>query len=410
VRALHVFKRYLPHRGGIVTAIEVFAQGQPPPVRARVLACQAAGMPWSGEIGGVPVHLCGSLGLLLATPFAPGFPFAFWRACEQADVVHYHLPFPLIDVASAMRPPSAPVIVHWHSDVVRQKRTGAMLEPLFRKTLDRADVVIASHESVIEQSPLLGGYRNKIELIPYGVVLSQWDTLPDAERALIAPFRWSDRPLALFSGRLVYYKGAEPLLEALATTPGLDLAMIGEGALRAKLAARVAQLGLSDRVRFFGEVPHAALRAAYHACDFLAFPSTHRSETFGISQIEAMACGKPVINTSLPTAVSSVARDEQEGLTVTPGDVAALAAALARMRDDPELRARLGAAARARAVAEYASTSVNAKIAALYARLVPGFKPGAAVVEERLATEPDVIRVERPRRGRIRPRPSGVTP
>jgi rhamnosyl/mannosyltransferase len=104
-----------------------------------------------------------------------------------------------------------------------------------------------------------------------------------------------------------------------------------------------------------GRVNEADLKACYHACDVFALPSVERSEAFGIVQLEAMACGRPVVNTRLESAVPHVSLDGLTGLTVPPGDPAALAAALRALLDDPPRRATMGAAARRRVHEEFSA-------------------------------------------------------
>ena len=104
-----------------------------------------------------------------------------------------------------------------------------------------------------------------------------------------------------------------------------------------------------DRVHVLGRVPDADLPAYYAAADIVALPSIARTETFGVVQLEAMAAGRPVVSTNLPTGVPWVNQDGVSGLVVPPGDVQAFAAAIARLGADADLRLRLGAGALARA-------------------------------------------------------------
>jgi rhamnosyl/mannosyltransferase len=116
--------------------------------------------------------------------------------------------------------------------------------------------------------------------------------------------------------------------------------------LRAGLEREARELGVAERVHFLGEVEDAAVY--FRAADVFALPSTARSEAFGIVQLEAMACGVPVVNTRLDSGVPFVSPDGVTGLTVAPGEASALAAAINKLLNDPSLRARLGGAGRRR--------------------------------------------------------------
>src|SRR5262249_13696018 len=128
--------------------------------------------------------------------------------------------------------------------------------------------------------------------------------------------RFGDR-LILAVGRLVYYKGFEYLIRSMAQVRG-KLLIIGNGPLRAKLDEVAVQLNVSEKVVFLGEVQNDEVTPYYHAADVFALPSVARSEAFGIVQIEAMASGVPVVNTSLDSGVPFVSLHEQTGLTVPP--------------------------------------------------------------------------------------------
>jgi rhamnosyl/mannosyltransferase len=158
------------------------------------------------------------------------------------------------------------------------------------------------------------------------------------------------RRLVLFVGRLVYYKGADVLVRAMAGLDA-DLVLVGRGPLGAELR-RVA-LEAGTRAVFLPPQDDDELAAWYRAADVLCLPSVARSEAFGLVQIEAHAAGTPVVSTSLPTGVRFANLDGITGLVVPPGDPRALRAALERLLADDELRRRLGGQARERAVREF---------------------------------------------------------
>jgi rhamnosyl/mannosyltransferase len=168
---------------------------------------------------------------------------------------------------------------------------------------------------------------------------------------------------------MVPYKGVGVLLRAMV---GLDASavLVGDGPLRAEWTALARELQLTDRVRFAGDVTHEELVALYHACDAFVLPSITRAEAFGYVQLEAMACGKPVVSTRLPSGVPWVNRHGETGLTVPPGDVDALRRALAELASDASLRARFGSAGRRRVESEFTMEIMRSAAAAVYREAV----------------------------------------
>jgi len=140
---------------------------------------------------------------------------------------------------------------------------------------------------------------------------------------------------------------------------------VGTGPEEARLRALA-----GPRSVFAGRVGDADLVAYYHAADLFCLPSTTIAEAFGMVLLEAMACGKPVVTTTLRTGVSAVNRDGTTGLAVPPGDAGALREALTALLDDAPRRAAMGAAARAVQAQEYSAKLMGERYAALYGEVL----------------------------------------
>jgi rhamnosyl/mannosyltransferase len=177
------------------------------------------------------------------------------------------------------------------------------------------------------------------------------------------------QPLWLAVGRLVYYKGLEVALRALVHVPG-KLLIVGEGPLRRELDELAGQLGVASRVIWTGRLNDDDLTGAFHAATALWFPSNAKSEAFGLVQVEALACGCPVINTAIPdSGVAWVSPHEETGLTVPVNDPQSFSAAARRLIDDPSLRERLSRRARERAATEFDAELMARRTLAVYEKV-----------------------------------------
>ena len=160
-----------------------------------------------------------------------------------------------------------------------------------------------------------------------------------------------------FVGRLVPYKGIEFLIRAMENVKA-RLWIVGTGPLEASFKRLAAAKGIADRVVFLGHVADEDLLAYYHACDIFTLPSVTNQEMFGLVQLEAMACRKPVVSTNLPTGVSWVNQHGKTGYCVAPGNPAELASALRHLMDNPNLRSEMGEAGRARVEQTFSSATM----------------------------------------------------
>jgi glycosyltransferase involved in cell wall biosynthesis len=115
----------------------------------------------------------------------------------------------------------------------------------------------------------------------------------------------------------------------------------------------VRTLNLEKRIHILPEVDEETLHSFYEACDMFVLPSVEKSETYGIVQIEAMACGKPIICTELNTGTTFINQQGTTGLVVPPRDSKSLAEAIKNLAYDDSLRCDLGEKARQRALSEF---------------------------------------------------------
>ena len=349
LRILEVNKLYAPHIGGIETVVRQRTQylAARPDTEVHVLVCQPRGPGERALLDGAEVQRCASLGMFSSCPVAPGFLRAFRKEAAWADVIDLHMPFPPADLACLLSGSGRRVVLNWHSDVLRQRMLLPLYEPILHRLLRRADVILAATPGHVESSSYLPEFREKCRLLPYPLDVQAYPDKPG--RTVLHPHN-PDSVKVLFAGRLVYYKGAEYLIEAMRRTDGCELFLCGTGPLEDRL--RKAAEGLP--VQFLGAPDSETLKDALAGCDIFVLPSVQRTEAFGIVQQEAMACGKPVINTALPGGVPYVSIHGETGLTVTPGDAPALAEAIRLLAGDPAMRRRFGENGRRRVWELYA--------------------------------------------------------
>jgi len=352
MKILELGKFYPPHKGGIETLVRLWSEGFA--ARGAAVDCvvaNTAARTVRETVNGVRVHRLASFGRAASTSLCPAYPGAVRRF--RPDVVHAHFPNPLADLAVLLAPRRTPVVLTYHSDIVRQAGIMRLYRPLLERTLARADAVVVATPPQREHSPWLPRLGDKVKVIPFGLDLTRLQQAPPPDAAAAAAVAAAaGRLVVLNIGRLVGYKGQRYLIEALRELPEAVAWIVGTGPLEAELRGRAAAAGVAERVRFWGEVDDARLPALLHACDVFALPSITPNEAFGLVQVEAMACGKPVVCCQLASGVPYVNRQDETGCVVPPADAPAFAAALRRLAD-PALRARLGAAARRRAETEF---------------------------------------------------------
>lgn len=377
IRVLQVNKLYYPVTGGIERVVQQLAEGLCEDTDTKVLVCRRKGRTIVEQIAGIEVTRASSMGMLSSLPLSVSFLWKFRRMAKDRDIIHIHMPFPLGDLACFLSGYKGRVILWWHSDIVRQKKLMKLYRPLMEWLLRRADCIVVATQGHIDGSKYLKPYQEKCRIIPFGVDLKiekEADRWYEEGRLLERSEEKPDAVKFLFVGRLVYYKGCRTMIEAFVQAAKgnsrIQLDIVGTGSLEPELKKQTEELGLTDRIYFHADVSDDELIQYFKECDVFVLPSLQRSEAFGLVQIEAMAFGKPVINTKLPSGVPYVSLHGETGLTVEPGNAAELAEAMQYLAEHPVERCRMGERARARMEEQFRMDKMLKRVLQLYEEFV----------------------------------------
>ena len=316
-------------------------------------------------------------------------------ARERPDLAHFHNTFPLISPAAyyACRAAGVPVVQTLHNyrllcPAAMFFRDGQVCEECIKHSLWRGVLHGCYRNSRAGTSTvalMLAVHRwlgTWMRLVDCYIALSQFSRqkfieggIPAEKIALKPNFvhldpgaREGRGEYALFVGRLSEEKGAQTLLAAWQRLQArIPLRIAGSGPEREFLEAHATQMGLSG-VRFLGQLPHDEVLAALKGARFLVFTS-ELYETFGMTIVEAFACGVPVICSRLG-AMEEIVADGRTGLHFTPGNADDLAAKVEWAWAHPEEMAAMGRAARAEYEAKYTAERNYTMLMEIYERVI----------------------------------------
>lgn len=347
LRILQLGKFY-PIRGGVEKVAYDLMKG----LSERNVQCDMMCAASEGGNRVIPVNeyanvvCCHTWFKVAATMISPAMIAVLRKECRKYDIIHVHHPDPMACLALLLSGYKGKVVLHWHADIQKQKILLGMYRPLQQWLLRRADIIVGTTPVYLVESPFLQGVQQKTMCLPIGVKSMQ----PVPESVKNIRNRYPGKKIVFSLGRLVAYKGYYFLVAAAKyLSDGYVVLIGGSGALKGELEREIAEFGLQGKVELLGRISDEDLPAYYGACDVFCLSSVQKTEAFGIVQIEAMSCGKPVVATNIPqSGVSWVNAHGVSGINVAPGNAEELARAIEEVTKDETVYRRyaIGAANR----------------------------------------------------------------
>lgn len=364
---------YFPRIGGIEIVVQQLAEGfaQRFNDSSYVVTCSKDFQAYSEQRNGVSIISTATLGRISSLPISPSYPFQLMQ--QTGDILQLHEPFLLggltyLTFSKQAKKRFKRLVVWWHSDIIRQKALRPFYTPLLNAILHEADAIIVATPKHITSSKFLVNFASKCHIVHYGVDISRLKKTSETETRANYWREKYEKPIILFTGRLVYYKGVKYLVSAMENVPDAHLVIVGKGPLREELEEIANKC--RNNVSFIPFLSEVDLIAMYKASEVFVLPSVENSEAFGIVQIEAMACGKPVITTDLETGVTYVNQHGKTGLVVPKCNSQALADAINELLANPTMRSEMGNYAKSRVLKEFTVEGMVDKTLDVYAKIL----------------------------------------
>lgn len=336
MKILQISTYYLPNFGGIEQVAHDFSkilkkQGN----EVRVVCFNSSKNYVEDEYEGIYIYRIGYFEKIASQAIS----FAYLNKLKKIikefdpDVIHIHLPNPLIVFYLNIINPKCKITVHWHSDIVRQKKLKKLYAPVEKKFLKKVCKIIATSSEYIDYSDVLPDYKEKVIVIPNIVNTSFLDN-KDNDKDVIKKIKsnYENKKIIFFIGVHRLYKGIIYLVKAAKyLDSNYQVVIAGSGPLTNELKDTANSLGLMN-IDFIGRISDQEKRAYLKAAEIFAFPSITKNEAFGIALAEALYCGTPAVTFTIEgSGVNWVNKNGLTGIEVNELDEKKYAEALLKV-------------------------------------------------------------------------------
>jgi len=368
MRILHFYKTSFPNSmGGVEQVISQLAvQSVNIGISTDILSLTSNQVPRVIAMNGYTLHRARLNLQLASTGISLSAIWRFKSLVKTANLVHYHFPWPFMDVVHFLCRVKKPTVVTYHSDIIRQKFLLKLYAPLMHLFLRSVDHIVATSPNYLDTSDVLYRYRKKVTVIPIGLDKSSYpvptqDLLTHWQQKLGSKF-------FLFVGVMRYYKGLHILMEAAQGTD-YPIVILGAGPVEQEIKDHAKKNGLTN-IHFLGALPDKDKVALLMLSYAVLFPSHLRSEAFGISLLEGAMYGKPMISSEIGTGTTFINIANETGLVVPPSDPDALRSAMRHLWEQPELAAEMGRRAEERYWTYFTAKKMSDSYVELYKSLL----------------------------------------
>jgi glycosyltransferase involved in cell wall biosynthesis len=371
MKILQLGKAYPPvNLGGLETTIQLINEG----LHKNDIYCDVLGVnnkffSDNEELQLGKIYRSGLLFKIFSTLFSFSLIFDLWRLHKKYDIIHIHHPDPMSAFALWVINPNCKVILHWHSDILRQKYLLKLFWPIQRWLLNKADLIIATTFNYATSSLHLKPYFSKIKVLPIGIDICKLEIDKKIIDRILK--RYENKKLILAIGRMSYYKGYEYLIDSIShLNKNCIIVILGGGNLINKLIERVPPK-FKNRIEFLGRVGDLERNCYLAACDVFVLSSIYKTEAYAIVQVEAMAFGKPVVSTEIPgSGVQEVNLNKTSGLIVPIKNSKAIAHSINSIIENPLLYEELSKGAYNRFKTEFTQELMVKRLIEFYKNLL----------------------------------------
>ena len=346
MRILHISKYYFPYIGGVENTCKYLAEAFAKNNQLAVVCFNESKEDKIDEVNGVKIYRVGAKLTIARQALSLSYFPILRKAIKEfkPDIIHFHWanPYPAF-VLLTMIPKNVKLVIHWHMDIIKQKKIYPFIKPVETALLKRADRVLVTSPIYGEHSKPLQPYREKLSVVQSAIderLFIKQST--DDNKIREIQLEYGDKPIVFFVGRHIQYKGLPYLLEAEKKVASDCVFVIaGKGPLTEELQASCT----SPRVHFVGKVSDDDLRCYLYASTVLAFPSYTKNEAFGVSLAQGMYCKVPAVTFTIDgSGVNWVSINKKTCLEVPNEDTEAYAKAIDQLITDKPLHDRLAEA------------------------------------------------------------------